>query len=234
MGGFPGPELLAQLFCTPGLGHVCPLSQGRAPKGSEDRVPVSPARMCLTLGCLCRLRQPLKQKVTLIYGPWIYGRYISRHSVIAFLWPVSGGGHPGVSESRDSCGSTHRCHCWNSFTSAAGKGQSCHYPRVPEVLILCWEEAGSGIQSPLASGSEWEMEEGEISQSATQPTPCSSCRTLLQCPVCAHPLSVLLTPPRAGTQSWCCSWALSASWPSPGDLSQGVPSGTATSRCSCL
>lgn len=144
------------------------------------------------------------------------------------------GGHPGVSGSRDSCGNTHWCHCWNSFTSAAGKGQSCHYPRVPKVLILCWEEAGSGIQSPLASGSEWEMEEGEISQSSTQPTPCSSCRTLLQCPVCAHPPSVLLTPPRAGTQSWCCSWPLSASWPSPGDLSQGVPSGTATSRCSCL
>lgn len=52
---------------------------------------MSPARMCLTLGCLCRLRQPLKQKVTLIYGPWIYGRYISRHSVIAFLWPISRG-----------------------------------------------------------------------------------------------------------------------------------------------
>lgn len=114
------------------------------------------------------------------------------------------GGHPGVSGSRDSCGNTHRCHCWNSFTSAAGKGQSCHYPRVPKVLILCWEEAGSGIQSPLASGSEWEMEEGEISQSATQPTPCSSCRTLLQCPVCAHPLSVLLTPP----------WAVCPFWPS--------------------
>lgn len=112
------------------------------------------------------------------------------------------GGHPGVSGSRDSCGNTHQCHCCNSFTSAAGKGQSCHYSGVPKVLILCWEESGSGIQSPLASGSEWETEEGEISQSSTPPTPCPSCRTLLQCPVRAHPLFVLLTPPRAVCPSW--------------------------------
>lgn len=38
---------------------------------------MSPARMCLTLGRLCRLRQLLKQKVILIYGPWIYGRCTS-------------------------------------------------------------------------------------------------------------------------------------------------------------
>lgn len=45
-------------------------------------------------------------------------------------------------------------------------------------------------------------------------------------------LSFLALP--AGTQSWCCCWALSASWPSPGDLPQGVLSSSATSQCSCL
>lgn len=72
-------------------GAFTPRPRAMVPEGSEDRVPVCSVSLCLTLGCLCRTQTALKAKGYLIYSPWIYGRHISRESVIAFMWPISRG-----------------------------------------------------------------------------------------------------------------------------------------------
>lgn len=76
IGGFPSLSCLHSSSVPLGWATFVPCPRAVLPRELR-RVPVSPVRMCLTLGCLCRLRQLLKQKVILIYGPWIYGRYIS-------------------------------------------------------------------------------------------------------------------------------------------------------------
>lgn len=141
------------------------------------------------------------------------------------------GEHPG---SRDSCGST-QWPCFKPFTSAAaGKGQSCHYPTLPKVLNLCWEGAVSGIQSPLAPGSEWETEEGRFPKA--QPTqlcalpagpPCNALTVPTLSPhSCPH-------QPRAVCPSCPSLPVPRAAGAVPGlSLSPGDPSGSVTSWCS--
>lgn len=90
LGISPAPEVLALLLCPPGLGCVCPLSQGRAPEGTEESSHVS-SEDVPDFGTSLQTQTALKAEgYPNLWALDLWEVYI-KHSVIAFLWPVSWG-----------------------------------------------------------------------------------------------------------------------------------------------